>query len=114
MYEVVVAVAGNAAFCAALAAREHVGRVLMLEKAPWAWIGGNTYVTAGAFRTTFSGVEDLSPILHDVAGEQLARTELPPYTEVDFVADMNWVTGRRAGAAAGDAGARTAGASRAS
>jgi tricarballylate dehydrogenase len=91
-YDVVVAGAGNAAFCAALAARERVGRVLMLEKAPPAWIGGNTYFTAGAFRTTFSDVEDLSPILDDVAEEQLARTELPPYTEDDFVADMNRVT----------------------
>jgi tricarballylate dehydrogenase len=91
-YDVVVAGAGNAAFCAALAARERDRRVLMLEKAPRAWIGGNTYFTAGAFRTTFSGVEDLSPILDDVAEEQLARTELPPYTEDDFVADMNRVT----------------------
>ncbi len=91
-YDVVVAGAGNAAFCAALAARERVGRVLMLEKAPRAWIGGNTYFTAGTFRTTFSGVEELSPILDDVAEEQLARTELPPYTEDDFVADMNRVT----------------------
>jgi succinate dehydrogenase/fumarate reductase flavoprotein subunit len=91
-YDVVVAGAGNAAFCAALAACERVGCVLMLEKAPRAWIGGNTYFTAGAFRTTFSDVEDLSPILDDVAQEQLARTELPPYTEDDFVADMNRVT----------------------
>jgi tricarballylate dehydrogenase len=91
-YDVVVAGAGNAAFCAALAARERVGRVLMLEKAPRVWIGGNTYFTAGAFRTTFSDVEDLSPILDDVAEEQLVRTELPPYTEDDFVADVNRVT----------------------
>jgi tricarballylate dehydrogenase len=91
-YDVVVAGAGNAAFCAALAACERVGCVLMLEKAPRAWIGGNTYSTAGAFRSTFSDVEDLSPILDDVAQEQLARTELPPYTEDDFVADMNRVT----------------------
>ena len=49
-YDVVVVGAGNAAFCAAHAARERVERVLMLEKAPREWVGGNTYFTAGAFR----------------------------------------------------------------
>lgn len=91
-YNVVVVGAGNAAFCAALAARERIGHVLILEKAPREWIGGNTYFTAGAFRTTFDGVEDLRTILDDVTEEQLTKTELPPYTEDDFVADMKRVT----------------------
>ena len=49
-YDVVVVGAGNAAFCAAHAARERVGWVMVLEKAPREWAGGNTYFTAGASR----------------------------------------------------------------
>ena len=36
-YDVIVVGAGNAAFCAAHAAREAGGRVVMLERAPEAW-----------------------------------------------------------------------------
>jgi tricarballylate dehydrogenase len=91
-YDVVVAGAGNAAFSAALAARESVERVLVLEKAPREWVGGNSYFTAGAFRTTFESLEDLRPLLDEMSGEELARTEAPPYTEEDFMADMKRLT----------------------
>ena len=55
MYDVIIAGAGNAAFCAAHAAADAGARVLMLEKAPREWLGGNSYFTAGATRTTFAG-----------------------------------------------------------
>ena len=42
-YDVVVVGAGNAALCAAIAAREQGSSVLMLEKAPDYFRGGNTY-----------------------------------------------------------------------
>jgi len=38
---------GNAAFCAALAARERGARVLVLERAPEDEAGGNSRFTAG-------------------------------------------------------------------
>ncbi|QYJ16123.1 Fumarate reductase flavoprotein subunit [Rubrobacter xylanophilus DSM 9941] len=91
-YDVVVVGGGNAAFCAAQAARERVGRVIMLEKAPEGWLGGNSYFTAGAFRLTFGGLEDLRPLLHEPDEEVLSRTELPPYTAEDFMSDMERVT----------------------
>src|SRR5438034_11223426 len=90
-YDVVVVGAGNAAFCAAHAARERVERVLMLEKAPREWIGGNTYFTAGAFRSTYRGLDDLRPLL-ELTDDEASRIELPPYTEDDFRADMRRVT----------------------
>ena len=62
-YDVVVVGAGNAAFSAALAARERVGRVLVLEKAPREWVGGNSYFTVGTFRTTFESLEEWRPLL---------------------------------------------------
>jgi tricarballylate dehydrogenase len=91
-YDVVIVGAGNAAFCAAHAARERVGRVVVLEKASREWAGGNTYFTAGAFRTTFRNLEELRPLLDDVSEELLADTEVPPYTGDDFLADMRRVT----------------------
>src|SRR4051794_4295881 len=90
-YDVVVVGAGNAAFCAAHAAREAVGRVLMLEKAPRAWIGGNTYFTAGAFRSTYRGLDDLRPLL-DLGDAEASLIDLPPYGPDDFRADMLRVT----------------------
>ena len=91
-YDVVVVGGGNAAFSAAHAAREGGGRVLVLEKAPREWIGGNSYFTAGAMRTTHGGLVDLQPILDDLSDEQATKTELPPYTPEDFLADMERVT----------------------
>jgi tricarballylate dehydrogenase len=90
-YDVVVVGAGNAAFCAAHAARERAERVLMLEKAPREWIGGNTYFTAGAFRSTYRGLDDLRPLL-EINDAEAALIDLPPYTEDDFRADMQRVT----------------------
>jgi tricarballylate dehydrogenase len=91
-YDVVVVGAGNAAFSAAHVAVERVNRVLVLEKAPREWAGGNTYFTAGAIRTTYHGLEDLRPIVENLTDEQAATTELPPYTPEDFMADMERVT----------------------
>lgn len=94
-YDVVIVGAGNAAFSAAHAAVERVRKVLMLEKAPREWAGGNSYFTAGAIRTTYDGLQDLRPILDNLTGDQAAATELDPYTREDFMADMERVTERR-------------------
>jgi tricarballylate dehydrogenase len=91
-HDVVVIGSGNAGFSAALAARESGASVLLLEKAGADWVGGNSYFTAGAFRTTFSSLHDLLPILDEVDEERLARTELPAYSVEDFKADMLRVT----------------------
>ena len=87
--DVIVVGSGNAAFSAALTAREHGASVLMLEKAPREWIGGNTWFTAGAFRLTHSGLADLDPLLEPPDG----AIDLPAYTPGDYRADMRRVTG---------------------
>jgi tricarballylate dehydrogenase len=91
-YDVVVVGGGNAGFSAAHAAREHGSSVLLLEKASPEWVGGNSYFTAGAFRTTFSGLEELTPILDEVDQDTLKRTVLPAYTAADFMTDMQRIT----------------------
>ena len=90
--DVVIAGGGNAAFSAAHAAREKVERVLILEKAPKEWAGGNSYFTAGAYRTTFEGLEDIEPLLDNADEALLERTKLDPYIAEDFTADMVRVT----------------------
>jgi tricarballylate dehydrogenase len=91
-YDVVVVGAGNAAFCAALAAREKVAKVLVLERAPEDESGGNSRFTAGLMRVAYSGVEDLRRVMPDLSAEEIARTDFGTYTEEQFLDDMARVT----------------------
>jgi tricarballylate dehydrogenase len=87
--DVIVVGAGNAGLSAAHAARERGARVLVLEKADEAWSGGNSSFTAGAIRFAHRGLEDVRPLLDE---EPRPDTDLEPYTEDDFLADMRRVT----------------------
>jgi len=51
--DVIVVGAGNAAMCAALSAREHGARVLVLEAAPEDQRGGNSAYTGGMIRLVY-------------------------------------------------------------
>jgi tricarballylate dehydrogenase len=94
--DVVIVGAGNAAMCAALAAREHDGvEVVVLERAPEAESGGNTRFTAGAIRFAYNGVEDLRELMPDLTEEEIARTDFGAYTEDQFFDDMARVTENR-------------------
>ena len=53
VWDVIVVGGGNAAFCAAHAAREHGASVLVLERANEEEAGGNSAFTAGAIRFAF-------------------------------------------------------------
>lgn len=91
-YDVLVVGAGNAAFSAAHSAREQVDRVCVLEKAPAAELGGNSYYTLGSMRATYGGLDDLRPLLDELDEREAATFDLPPYTVDDFAADMLRVT----------------------
>jgi len=91
-WDLVVVGGGNAAFCAALAAREQGASVLVLERAPQDEAGGNSRFTAGAMRVAYSGVEDLRRLMPDLTDEELARTDFGTYTEEQFLDDMGRVT----------------------
>ena len=89
-WDVVVVGSGNAGFSAALAAREQGATVLLVEKAPRDWAGGNSYFTAGAMRTAHHGLADLGPLIEP--DDRLERADLDPYRAADFRADLVRVT----------------------
>src|SRR5271163_3920597 len=91
-YDVIVIGGGNAAFCAALAARESGASVLVLECAPIAERGGNSRFTAGAMRVAYNGVDDLARLMPDLTDEDKARTDFGAYTEDQFFDDLARVT----------------------
>ncbi|KAK8192481.1 hypothetical protein M8818_007649 [Zalaria obscura] len=95
-YDVIVVGSGNAGFSAAVSAKENgASRVLLLEKAPIEWAGGNTTFTAGAYRTVFHGLQDVLPIVHNVTPDLADKIDMQPYTEDDFMADIKRVTNNR-------------------
>ncbi len=76
-YDVLIAGGGNAALCAAIAARRAGASVLVLEAAPKFYRGGNTRHTRNM------------RCAHDSATETLSG----PYTEEEFLEDLMLVTG---------------------
>jgi tricarballylate dehydrogenase len=91
-YDVIVIGGGNAAFCAALAARESGASVLVLECAPLAERGGNSRFTAGAMRVAYNGVEDLARLMPDLTDEDKLNTDFGAYTTDQFYDDLCRVT----------------------
>ena len=92
MADVIVVGAGNAAFAAAVAAREQGASVTVLERAPRELAGGNTRFTAGAMRFAYDGVDDLRRLMPDLTDEEVAVTDFGAYPQGQFFEDMGRVT----------------------
>src|SRR3954464_6345718 len=92
MYDVIVVGAGNAALCAALAARETAQKVLVLERAPEEESGGYSCFSACLFRIVYNGPEDLKTLIPDLSADEIANTDFGTYTEAQFLDDMARVT----------------------
>ena len=93
--DIVVVGAGNAALCAALAARETGASVRVLERAPEDEAGGNSRFTAGALRMAYDGVDDLRALMPDLSDAEIANTDFGSYTQDQFFDDMGRVTDYR-------------------
>ncbi|MGF1597952.1 MAG: FAD-dependent tricarballylate dehydrogenase TcuA [Acidimicrobiales bacterium] len=90
--DVIVVGAGNAAACAALAAREAGASVRMLEAAPESECGGNTRYTAGAMRVVFNGVDDLVQLLPDLTEDERTNVDFGTYTRQQYFDDLGRIT----------------------
>ncbi|KAG9777909.1 hypothetical protein ABEF95_011620 [Exophiala dermatitidis] len=94
---VLVVGSGNAGFTAAVAAKQAgAEEVVLIDKCPEDWAGGNSYFTAGAYRTVHGGEEDLLPLVNNVDEATAKRIDMEPYTKQDFADDMHRVCGGRA------------------
>jgi tricarballylate dehydrogenase len=91
-FDVVVVGAGNSAMCAALAARERGAKVLVLEKAPFEWRGGNTYFTGGAIRFAFENMKQFCELIPDLSKAELDSMIVPEYPNTQFYSDLMRVT----------------------
>src|SRR5579872_6365861 len=94
--DVIVVGAGNAAFCAALAAQEQGAKVLMLEAAPEEESGGNSRFTAGSIRVVYDGVDDIRTLVPDLTEEEVRTTDFGTYTKDQYFDDMARITQDRA------------------
>ena len=94
--DVIVVGAGNAAFCAALAAQERGAKVLMLEAAPEDEAGGNSRFTAGSIRVVYNGTDDIKTLVPDLTPAEIENTDFGTYTADQFFDDMARVTQHRA------------------
>ena len=90
--DVIVVGAGNAASCAALAAREGGASVIMLEAAPLADCGGNSRYTAGLMRFVFNGVGDLAQVIPDLTEDEKKTHDFGTYTSDQYYDDMGRIT----------------------
>ena len=72
-YDVIVVGAGNAALCAAIAAREGGASTLVLEKASEGERGGNTYFSGGGFRFPYRGIDDIRTLIPDLSEHDLGH-----------------------------------------
>lgn len=87
--------AGLSSALSAITATNPPPRVLIVDKAPLDWAGGNGYFTAGAYRTRHNGLADILPLVSNVKPEMKGKIDLPAYSDEDFSNDLHRVTGGR-------------------
>jgi tricarballylate dehydrogenase len=93
-YDVVVVGKGNAALCAALAARDEGASVAMLEAASEDESGGNSRFAGGVMRFAYSSVEDLKQVA-DLTDKEVAESDFGTNTTDEFFDDLFRLTSFR-------------------
>jgi succinate dehydrogenase/fumarate reductase flavoprotein subunit len=95
-FDCIVVGSGHAGSTAALSAAESGCRkVLLIDKCPPEWAGGNGYFTAGAHRTVHAGLHDLLPLVKNVRPEDVKNIDMEPYTKEQFTSDIMRLGGGR-------------------
>lgn len=93
-YDVIVVGKGNAALCAALAARDTGASVAMLEAANEDESGGNSRFAGGVMRFAYSSVDDLKQVT-DLTDEEVATSDYFTNTTDEFFDDLFRLTNYR-------------------
>ncbi|KZT27378.1 FAD/NAD(P)-binding domain-containing protein [Neolentinus lepideus HHB14362 ss-1] len=89
LYDCIVVGSGHAGSSAALSAVQHgCQKVLVIDKCPREWAGGNGCFTAAAYRTVHDGLQDLLPIVSNISPEKAETIDMLPYTKSDFTQDV--------------------------
>ncbi len=96
-FDVIVVGGGNAAFAAAVSARENgAKRVVVLEKAPETQRGGNTHFSGAIFRHVYNDVKELDRFVPDAEDKYPGfHTGVGNYTKEAFREDLMRVTSGR-------------------
>lgn len=93
-YDVIVVGKGNAALCAALAARDTGASVAMLEAANEDESGGNSRFAGGVMRFAYSSVDDLKQVT-ELTDEEVATSDYFTNTTDEFFDDLFRLTNYR-------------------
>jgi tricarballylate dehydrogenase len=93
-YDVVVVGKGNAALCAALAARDQGANVAMLEAAQEDESGGNSRFAGGVMRFAYESVDDLKQVT-ELTQEEIATSDFGTNTREEFFDDLYRLTSYR-------------------
>ena len=91
--QVIVVGAGNAALSSAVAARERGADVVVIEKAPRQYRGGNSALTVH-MRFPYDGMDGLTPLLPGTSSVDLRRMaeKIGRYSRADYYDDIMTVT----------------------
>ncbi len=95
-WRVVVVGAGNAALCAAVAARQAGATVTVLERAPKAERGGNSRFTMASMRFAYADVDELREVATGLTDEEAAASDFGACPESRFARDLERMSGGRA------------------
>ena len=93
-YDVIVVGKGNAALCAALAARDQGASVAMLEAATEDESGGNSRFAGGVMRFAYESVADLKRVT-DVTDAEITTSDFGTNTRDEFFDDLYRLTSYR-------------------
>lgn len=93
---VVVVGAGNAALCAALAARDEGADVIVLERSPENQRGGNSFFSGGWMRFAFNSAQEVGKALPELAVNGSEDFDVVPYSETDYFDEIAEISEYRA------------------
>ncbi|KAH6674830.1 FAD binding domain-containing protein [Halenospora varia] len=87
-FDVIVVGGGNAGLVTALSAQQSGAHVAIFEAAPKTHRGGNSRFSSGIFRIPHSGLEEVVPLLHGNALDDVQYCRMASYTREAYERDM--------------------------